>query len=159
MDKLCPLNAPKRCEWCGGPYHIRKRCPKLASLANENERRKQAQFYEQQQQHMHNYNSFHPYPFRGNAPMVDPRGYPLVNAYDNGMFDPAHQRPMRRPYQYGNTRGFYHPHHPSMEQQAMNAHPANNSPRACFLCGSPEHIKAHCPQNRPSGIQRQRSAK
>ena len=38
--ELCPLNAPKQCEWCKGPYHIRKRCPKLASLVNENEKKK-----------------------------------------------------------------------------------------------------------------------
>ncbi len=39
VDKLCPMNAPKRYEWCKGLYHICKCCPKLATLDNENEKR------------------------------------------------------------------------------------------------------------------------
>ncbi|CAF0920940.1 unnamed protein product [Didymodactylos carnosus] len=41
IDELCPAHAPKRCEWCRGPYHIRKRCPKIATLAADQQREKQ----------------------------------------------------------------------------------------------------------------------
>ncbi len=156
IDDLCPTNAPKRCEWCNGPYHIRKRCPKLATLANEKEKMKQA---EQQQ---------------SRAKMAGP-GVPYMNGVHHpfpSQYPPQYFRQYSHPpvmsghYQYpimAEPRQWMHPYangaplvftnsttYFPVEQQ-MAPPPRYNHTRACYSCGSSDHLKAHCPQLRLNG--------
>ena len=121
IDILCPQNAPRRCEWCHGPYHIRKRCPKLAQLHHEQEKQRRMQM-----------NPAGAYPPMQGYPMIypqyDPHAAFLVQTYNDGTRT-FYGRP-----QPGSANGYYQPNYPQQRQ--------------CFQCGSVEHVKAQCPQRR-----------
>jgi hypothetical protein len=158
IDDLCPTNAPKRCEWCKGPYHIRKRCPKLASLANEQEKRKQMN--NEQQGYMEDHSSYYPNTFRENS-YYPPQMY---NAQHYNEYYPASEQQVLRYANGGGRRVFNNSHNQPMEQQRNYSHRSyrpnnNNNIKACFKCGSTDHIRAQCPlPNRTNGVQRQKSA-
>jgi len=127
IDDLCPTNAPKRCEWCKGPYHIRKRCPKLATLANENEKKKRIMNNFEQQRYM------------------DKNSYRHSNNNNiNGRNYPKSAPPNQHPFRYANedrSREYYN----SNEQQRNNNSHRSYNRRGCFECGQFDHMKANCP--------------
>ncbi|CAF1111531.1 unnamed protein product [Adineta ricciae] len=151
---LCPSNAPKRCPECKGPYHIRKRCPKLITLANEKERLKRVNLPQQQHQMLIN-NS---YPLYSNIPpnanysqySFNPQHYYPTNGYAYPYPTLPPQRIWTQPY--SNDQPMIYPafaYHTNTYQQSTNFnrsyHP-NNSRRFCFICGDPSHIRAQCPR-------------
>ena len=139
IDELCPTNAPKRCEWCKGPYHIRKRCPKLAALSNDYEKKRRVFNNSEQQSYMNNYLPFSSNNFREKSYYNDNQ-----NAYNHSKFASSNQRS----HQYvanEKSREFYNASHQSVEQ-TTNFNYQNNYPRKeCFSCGSFDHLRAQCP--------------
>ncbi|CAF1021216.1 unnamed protein product [Adineta ricciae] len=140
IDELCPTNAPKRCEWCKGPYHIRKRCPTLASLAHEKERKKRLDNHSEQQKT----------PFIGNNFNSSPNtNYRQLSNYTNG-----HQRNNQPKSAPTNQRPFRYPHPPELpnEYPRMNNTPRWQQPQnyktamTCFKCGEIGHMRKECPQ-------------
>ncbi|CAF4500350.1 unnamed protein product, partial [Rotaria sp. Silwood2] len=150
IDDLCPTNAPKRCEWCKGPYHIRKRCPKLAALANENEKKKRTTNYNEQQSYMNNHSTY-----LSNNVQDNIRYY---NNTRNGYNQPKSAPPNQRPFQYAvneKSREF----HNSFEQSTNNSrrsYPYNHYRKECYICKSTEHLKAECPSQKKHAVQQQK---
>ena len=146
---MCPTNAPKRCEWCKGPYHIRKRCPKLASLANENEKKRRAFNYSEQKGNADNHSGFQSNNIRDNRP-----NYHNGNGYPNSKSSPFNQRlhgftANERP------RGFRSLTSNFSEQERQNSprlSEQNNGRKECFICKSTDHLKAQCPQGRKNNL-------
>ena len=130
IDDLCPTNAPRRCIECKGPYHIRKRCPKVLALANEKEKLKRLAQNEQQNLFNNQYN------FYRNNPQL--AFYPQYYGYQYS-FPP--QRIWTQPYSNQGPAFSYHP---------SNNNNNNNSfyrKKQCYACGSLNHIIAQCPSN------------
>ncbi|CAF3421570.1 unnamed protein product [Rotaria sp. Silwood1] len=149
IDDLCPTNAPKRCEWCRGPYHIRKRCPKLASLANENEKKKRTTNYITQQHYMNNHSTY-----LSNKS----RDYVQSNNNGNGYQQPKSAPPNQRPFQY-TTNEKRRDFHNSLEEPTNNSHRShqhNQFRKECYICNSTDHLKAQCPLQQKNTVQRQK---
>jgi hypothetical protein len=154
VDDLCPTNAPKRCEWCKGPYHIRKRCPALATLSNETQRKKRAMNYSNQEWNMDDYYHSMSNYYQDNANW---RSNKNNHSYNNGRNHPNSAPPNQQPFRYTTQNGlreFYN----SNEQQ-MNNSQHRNSKRNCFRCGSTDHMKAQCPlQKKPISVPQPKSS-
>ncbi|CAF1121495.1 unnamed protein product [Rotaria sp. Silwood1] len=149
IDDLCPTNAPKRCEWCRGPYHIRKRCPKLASLANENEKKKRTTNYTTQQHYMNNHSTY-----LSNKS----RDYVQSNNNGNGYQQPKSAPPNQRPFQY-TTNEKRRDFHNSLDEPTNNSHRShqhNQFRKECYICNSTDHLKAQCPLQQKNTVQRQK---
>ncbi|UJR24938.1 hypothetical protein I4U23_006302 [Adineta vaga] len=132
IDELCPTNAPKRCEWCKGPYHIRKRCPKLALLAHEKEKKKRSMNHPNQQQQQ--------ITFVGNNSNSSSNMY-HTNGYHHPQSAPVNQQPFRyaHPGPYANEYPRTNNSYRSQQQQQ------NYKNQGCFHCGHLDHYKADCP--------------
>jgi hypothetical protein len=154
VDDLCPTNAPKRCEWCKGPYHIRKRCPKLATLAHENDKKIRTTNNHNQQVYTDNRSQFPTNNFQEDY-------YYYSNTHGQYNHPNEHNYPQsappnHRPFRYG--KDFYN----SSEHQGNNSHrlyQQNYSKKGCFYCRDPGHIKAHCPAlQKNNSIQRHKTS-
>ncbi|CAF1267106.1 unnamed protein product [Adineta steineri] len=162
-------NAPKRCPECKGPYHIRKRCPKLITLADEKERLKRMAISEQQQQQQQQYvlmNNHYPIYFN-NSPnnnsqfSVNSQYYYPIHGYQYPFQVIPQQRIWTQPYSnerpivYQNFN--YYSNDQQQQQQINNSNRINysNNPRKkCYVCGSSNHLKAQCSQIQTNTIQR-----
>ncbi|CAF0817585.1 unnamed protein product [Rotaria sordida] len=162
INDLCPTNAPKRCPECKELYHIRKRCPKLISLANEKEKLKRVNIPEQQQQILIN-NQYESYPnisTNNSQYSLYPQYYYSTNGYQYPYQAIPHQRIWTQPY--SNERPIIYPNfsyqlNQQQQQQTNNSKRlfySNNQRRKCFICGSPNHIKAQCSQFQTNTLQR-----
>ena len=72
---------------CKGPYHIRKRCPKLASLANETAKKKEAFNYND------NFLRIIIPKFQSNNNRDNFQYYNNGNGYNHSKYFPLNQRP------------------------------------------------------------------
>lgn len=165
INDLCPNNAPRRCIECKGPYHIRKRCPKLISLANEKEKAKRVTVPNQQ---ITNNNQYEIYRNNPQYPFYQQYYYPpQPNFYHHPLQMPPHQRIWTQPYSndrpiiYSTDHHHYYqhqhhqqqPHHQQHQQQHQQINNSNrsyysNNPRrkTCYLCGSANHLQTQCTQ-------------
>lgn len=136
IDELCPTNAPKRCEWCKGPHHIRKRCPKLATLVYEDEKQKRFDKKTEEKYSSSRYSN-------KNHSNDNRRNYP-------------HSAPTnQQQFRYSNNQDR------SNEQYKTNSyrsHQQNNTNRQCFICGKSDHLKAQCPNKKANFNQQQFSS-
>lgn len=140
IDVLCPQNAPKRCPWCQGPYHIRKRCPKFASLAEQNQSKGKQQYFHRQR----SANDQH-YSFDYQEKYRHQHSFPLPN----GCY---------QSFPYSQYYPVTHQHQQSFVVQAFpngtrhvqttSIQTSSHSQRQCFNCHEFGHIKAQCPQLR-----------
>ncbi|CAF3442632.1 unnamed protein product [Rotaria sp. Silwood1] len=167
INDLCPTNAPKRCAECNELYHIRKRCPKLISLANEKEKLKRVSITEQphhqQQQILINnqYESYSNISTNNSQYSLCQQYYYPTNGYQYPYQIVPHQRIWTQPY--SNERpiiysNFSYQLNQQQQQQQTNhsnrlSH-SNNQRRKCFQCGSPNHLKAQCSQFQTNTLQR-----
>ncbi|CAF0768557.1 unnamed protein product [Rotaria sordida] len=164
INDLCPTNAPKRCPECKELYHIRKRCPKLISLANEKEKLKRVNIPEQQQQQQilinNQYESYPNISTNNSQYSLYPQYYYSTNGYQYPYQAIPHQRIWTQPY--SNERPIIYPNfsyqlNQQQQQQTNNSKRlfySNNQRRKCFICGSPNHIKAQCSQFQTNTLQR-----
>ncbi|CAF2443390.1 unnamed protein product [Rotaria sp. Silwood2] len=161
MNDLCPTNAPKRCAECKELYHIRKRCPKLISLTNEKERLKRVIVPEQQQQQIlinNQYESYSNISTNNSQYSLYSQYYYLPNEYQYPYQIGSHQRIWTQPY--SNERPLIYSNFPyqlNQQQQTNNSNRlfySNNQRRKCFICGSPNHLKAQCSQFPTNTLQR-----
>ncbi|CAF0961898.1 unnamed protein product [Rotaria magnacalcarata] len=147
IDELCPTNAPKRCEWCKGPYHIRKRCPKLAALSNDYEKKKRL-FNSSEHQYYTN-NSL---PFSSNNSREKSYYNNSYNGYNHSKSASSNQRSLRYVANEKSSE-FNNASHLSIKQTTNTAYQNNYPRKGCFNCGSFDHLKAQCPllhkNNRP----------
>ncbi|UJR23877.1 hypothetical protein I4U23_026849 [Adineta vaga] len=163
VDDLCPTNAPKRCSECKGPYHIRKRCPKLITLANEKERLKRANNLQQQQQQVSMNTPYSIFPNispNNSQYSFNSQYYYQTNGYTYPYPIVSQQRTWIQPY--SNEQPIIYPAMPyhsigQQQQQSNNSNRfyySNNQRRICFICKSPNHLKAQCPQIQSHTVQR-----
>ena len=141
---------------CKGPYHIRKRCPKLIALADEKEKSRRMTIPEQQVL-MNNQYQFYP-----NNPQYSfqPPYYYYHHHPNNGYAYPfpmvSHQRVWTQPY--SNEQPIIYPNFPYHETQMTNSNRSfysnNQRRKQCYGCGSPNHLRAQCPQFQANPIQR-----
>ncbi|CAF1174331.1 unnamed protein product [Adineta steineri] len=156
IDELCPTNAPKRCEWCKGPYHIRKRCPKLAALANENEKKRRTVNHTEQQS-----TTFVSNNYRDNSYYYSNKHQNQYSNNSNGYNYPKSASVNQRSFRYDQKDSSNSTYY-SNEYRSNNSHRSyqqnSNNNRACFNCGNFDHIKVHCPLlSNNNSIQRQKS--
>ncbi|CAF3417767.1 unnamed protein product [Rotaria sp. Silwood1] len=167
INDLCPTNAPKRCAECNELYHIRKRCPKLISLANEKEKLKRVSIIEQphhqqqqQQQILINnqYESYSNISTNNSQYSLCQQYYYPTNGYQYPYQIVPHQRIWTQPY--SNERPIIYSNFSyQLNQQQQTNHSnrlshSNNQRRKCFQCGSPNHLKAQCSQFQTNTLQR-----
>ena len=140
IDDLCPTNAPKRCEWCKGPYHIRKRCPKLATLAYEENKKQRTVNNSDQQYQMDNRS-------QGSSNHSRDGGYYYSNKHGryynnnnvNGYTQPKSAPPNQHTYE------FYNSNEQQINNSSRSYQQRYSRPQECFLCRQPGHIKINCP--------------
>lgn len=160
MEDLCPGNAPRRCAECKGPYHIRKRCPKVISLANEKEKLKRTTIPEQQQpppSMIPNHHQFYPNPSHYYYPPPSSHinhGY----SYPYEMISQQQQRIWAQPYSNDGSRMYpmvnYYPYDQQMNNSNRSFYSNNQRTKQCYGCGSINHLRAQCPQFPPNTLQR-----
>lgn len=162
IDDLCPGNAPKRCPECKGPYHIRKRCPKLISAATEKEKLNRTNVSQQpppsvianhqQQQHVYAVPPQYSYYY------YHPSAYP-----NNGYSYPFEMLPQQRvwtqPYSNDGSRiypmvNYYSPHEQSVNHSNRTNYSNNSRRKQCYGCGSTDHLRAQCPLLQRNTLQR-----
>ena len=139
---LCPDYAPSRCVWCNGPYHTRRRCPKMNRLVAEGKQEK------------------------SNNPTTRP-DVQYNNLRRNPINHAFHYYPKMPHEAYQNWNSFrYEPwstpdptmgpiqHYPSLNNQPITprqyrpkAKSQGNESIACYKCGLPNHIARNCPHN------------
>jgi hypothetical protein len=155
VDDLCPTNAPRRCVECKGPYHIRKRCPKLISLSNEKEKLKRLTIPSEQILINNQYEFY-----RNNSQfcLYPEYNYPR-NVYSYPFQIIPHQRVWTQPY--SNEGSIIYPnisYYQNDQQQTNNSNRSfysqNQRRKQCYRCGSPNHLIFQCPQNPTNSIQR-----
>jgi hypothetical protein len=134
---LCPTNAPKLCEWCHGPYHIRKRCPKLAALSNERQKKKRGI---NQQWDMNGYYTSTSNYYQDNSNWYSNKNH----GYNYPKSAPPNQQQQLRYTTQDGSREFHNTNYYPNENNSQH----RNQIRKCFNCGSPDHIKAKCPESK-----------
>lgn len=160
IDDLCPTNAPKRCADCKESYHIRKHCQKSLTLLNEKDKLKAIPLVGQHQlltsrpyeQYPNTSTNNNPFPFYSQY-------YYPINGYQYSMPVMSQQRIWTQPYSNESPVVYTHlPYHLNQQQQPINNSNryfySNNQRRKCFLCGSPNHLKANCPQFQANNLRR-----
>lgn len=132
VDVLCPENAPKRCEWCRGPYHIRKRCPALATLTNEKQKR--AENNKQQSWNLESFSADTTNHFQENS------NWSWSNNHNYERNHPKSAPANGQRFPYSNA-----------DRSKKFNEPRNNNPHrpqsaiTCFRCGQTGHIRSKCP--------------
>jgi hypothetical protein len=153
MEVLCPQNAPSRCPWCNGPYHIRKRCPKLAQLdADRMERKKQEQnSFQRQATYSSGTNSRSR---QADKQSTDNQWHPANVHYrpftHRWPTDPMHNtQPTMLIKVFGNEQRIVQQCSLLASNAAYtNKHHVHKQPIGCYKCGSRQHKQAHCPERR-----------
>lgn len=144
------MNAPKLCEWCKGPYHIRKRCPKLASLANETEKKKRVINRVEQPTPNNNRMAFVSNNFQDNAYSNYYRyGYNPSKSTSSDQYSSRYVANEK-------SREFHNSSFQSFEQTMRYPNRSNEHRKKCFKCGSTDHLKAQCPSSQDTRAYQQK---
>lgn len=143
VHELCPENAPKRCPWCEGSFHIRKHCPKFATVVKDSNKEKHNDSRTQRtptdnHESMKN-NTFRSKVKRNPVPMFPQWGTDSQNQvwHSTNLNLPAYHYNMV--YENSSMVTYTNLQH--------STHHNRGNKNVCFKCNQAGHIRKNCPMN------------